>query len=150
MIYLFDLVFAFRNAVEKAHDNGDFDNVDCFCDFPNGCCGLASELLGHFLLEHGIESDYVCGDYIQHDKDIYQSHAWLKLEDGIIIDITGDQFKNRDEFFNYDKSIYIGPMDDFHNLFVYDFSKKSMRIEDNIGYGNLFLVQLYSVLQKYL
>lgn len=45
-----------------------------------------------------------------------QSHAWV-IVDGLIADITGDQFKNNDEFLRYDVPVYVGEMDEFHKLF---------------------------------
>ena len=40
------------------------------------------------------------------------------IEDGIIIDITGDQFRNNPVFMNYNKAVYVGAEDDFHKLFT--------------------------------
>lgn len=61
--------------------------------FPSGCCGVASELFGHYLnTQHGLQAEYVCGDLDG------SSHAWLEL-DGVVIDITGDQFDGRPPVF---------------------------------------------------
>jgi hypothetical protein len=57
-----------------------------FHEFPMGSCGDASLLLGKYLDEMGLgQFDYVCGELGR------QSHAWLE-KDGIIVDITADQF----------------------------------------------------------
>ena len=61
-------------------------------NFPRGACGHASELLGRFLREHlGVEPLYVVRDNDEPDGSWRGGHAWLEL-DGLIIDITGDQF----------------------------------------------------------
>lgn len=61
-------------------------------NFPRGACGHASELLGRFLREHlGVEPLYVARDNDEPDGSWRGGHAWLEL-DGLIIDITGDQF----------------------------------------------------------
>ena len=41
-----------------------------------------------------------------------QSHAWAQLSNRVILDITGDQFKNRSVFLNYSTPVYIGRVDD--------------------------------------
>ncbi|MNE82602.1 hypothetical protein D3C80_1793370 [compost metagenome] len=61
--------------------------------FPRGCCGVVSELLGDYLNAHfGLAIEYVCGEQDG------ASHAWLE-HDGIVIDITGDQFDGRPSVF---------------------------------------------------
>lgn len=42
---------------------------------------------------------------------------WLTLENGDIVDITGDQYKNRSGSLYYDLSVYVGEMDAFHSQF---------------------------------
>lgn len=108
----------FRNAIEKAKDAGEFDNDFSFWKFPRGCCGDTCDLLAQFLMENGIRTHYVCGVYRPTSYENIQTHAWLITDDHKIIDITGDQFKEKPEFLNYDKPIYIGIEDDFHKLFT--------------------------------
>jgi hypothetical protein len=56
--------------------------------FPKGSCGEVCFLLGHFLRQNGFPgAEYVNG--IRRFDG--QSHAWIET-DGIIVDITGDQF----------------------------------------------------------
>lgn len=111
---------AFRNAIEASIENGEFANDIFLSCFPNGCCGECSDLLAHHLLLQGINSKYVCGSYYYDDPEIGpQSHAWLDI-DGLIVDITGDQFKNKKEFMYYDTPVYVGEMDGFHKLFEVD------------------------------
>ena len=35
----------------------------------------------------------------------------------LVIDITGDQFKDKEEYLNYNERVYVGEMDAFHSLF---------------------------------
>lgn len=113
---IYELVIKLRHAIDRAADNREFNGIICFDYFPRGCCGMASDILGHYLLEYGIESEYVCGDYSKGDWDNCQSHAWVRLDDKTIIDITGDQFKSKEEFLFYKEPVYMGPMDEFHSL----------------------------------
>lgn len=69
------------------------------------------------MLGKGITTYYVCGYYGQGDFGAVQSHAWLITEDGIVIDITGDQFENKKQFYNYNIPVYVGESDDFYELF---------------------------------
>lgn len=55
--------------------------------FPRGACGDCSLIMGTYLLKNGFRNvEYVVGV----DKG-EQSHAWLEC-DGVIVDITADQF----------------------------------------------------------
>lgn len=112
------LATKFRTAIDLALESGEFDSDSTFCRFPRACCGDTSDLLAQYLLRNGFKVDYVCGMYWGEPNENGQSHAWLMVDDYIIIDITGDQFKEKATFLNYDKSVYVGEMDAFHNLFV--------------------------------
>lgn len=114
---LLNIVVKFREAIEKALNEGEFVRDFRFNHFPRGCCGDATDLLGHYLLIHGIKAKYVCGNYYGEDEGNGQSHAWLLLDDDVIIDITGDQFKFNPIFLKYNTPVYIGPCDEFHALF---------------------------------
>lgn len=108
---------SFRDALDLARDSGEFDKDISFYNFPRGCCGDASDLLAQFLLEHGVRTLYVCGSYYDDSPENSQSHAWLLTDNQIIIDITGNQFRDNPVFLNYDKPVYVGTEDDFHRLF---------------------------------
>ena len=59
--------------------------------FPKGACGDTCLVLGQILHEAGFKgAEYVCGNKYRDDGKPY-SHAWLRY-DGLIIDITADQF----------------------------------------------------------
>jgi hypothetical protein len=61
--------------------------------FPKGVCGAVCFLLGHYIRENGFpDAEYVNG--IRPSDG--ESHAWIET-DGIIVDITGDQFAEIDE-----------------------------------------------------
>lgn len=84
---VFSIVQRFRDAVEHVISvHGAPMHIR---DFPRGCCGITSELLGDYLntLEMG-EFQYVSSA-----RD-GASHAWLEV-DGLVVDITSDQFAER-------------------------------------------------------
>ena len=108
---LIRLVNQFRNGIEAARDAGDLKDDYSFRKFPRGCCGDTCELLAQYLLDHEIATDYTWGTYKG------QTHAWLVTDNHIIIDITGDQFKEKPEFFYYNQSVYVGVETDFYKLF---------------------------------
>lgn len=67
---------------------------DCMKNFPQGCCGDTSLLLGAYLVDCGHEGfEYVCGERGSRADDTWTSHAWL-VRDGLIVDITADQFSD--------------------------------------------------------
>ncbi len=113
---IIQLVTEFRNAIDKAKANGEFDGDFSFRHFPRGCCGDTCYLLGQYLLANGISSWYVCGNYYG-KNDFFQSHAWLRIEGNLIVDITGDQFSEKAIFLRYNIPAYIGQTDNFHALF---------------------------------
>lgn|GEM_PF-3214953 len=92
--HLNELAMIFRDAIENLSRNGVFIHIG-LKRYPRGSCGVVSEFLGRYLLEHGIQSYYICGFKSN------ASHAWLAVND-YIIDITGDQFDYCNE------KIYIG------------------------------------------
>lgn len=143
----------FRDAIEQAKENGETDPLGFFEKFPRGCCGDTSDLLGHFLLEKGIETDYICGKCpAKNHWENPQSHAWLLLDNETVIDITGDQFKDDDHFLRYNHSVYFGPIDDFHNLFMTEgFNKrKSVFLNQlNLMEPHIFF-DIYYKIKKYL
>ena len=145
-----DLVLEFRQAIDKAKSLGALEKDCIFCRFPRGCCGDTSDLLAHYLLEHGIKTNYICGNYRNGGIEKWQSHAWLETIDGTVIDITGDQFKYDDDFLRYDKAVYIGPKDDFHKLFSVEARdiRESVRIESLGCLDPKRLFDIYNLLIK--
>jgi hypothetical protein len=83
------LATRFRSAI-RATDPSEVDPEVRFiiAGFPKGACGEVCLLLGHYLCENGFpDAEYVNG-VRRFDGE---SHAWIET-DGIIVDITGDQF----------------------------------------------------------
>jgi len=103
----------FRDAIEEAIFFEEF----CFSvlyKYPEGCCNLASSFLQKYFYEKGIITDLISG---QHGSSLDgDTHVWLEY-DGIIIDITGDQYKCS-RCISYETPVYVGTMNDgFHNRF---------------------------------
>lgn len=109
------LAFNFRKAIEATIVDVELQEMSTF---PRGCCSFASDLLQRYLFEQGIESKYMSGrlGYGWHGE----SHAWLETADGIVIDITGDQYTNN-KHITFNTSVYVGTRNDgFHNRFILD------------------------------
>lgn len=78
-----------RKAIEIASTKNICRDVGVH-HFPLGCCGIASLVLGMWLLRFAKDIEYV------HGWRDNQSHAWLEYQ-GWIIDITADQFEKINE-----------------------------------------------------
>ena len=114
------LATQFRNALDAAHRAGEFAEDPWFKStaFPKGCCGDVCYLLEHYLLEQGIPTYHVWGEYNDENPNNYQSHAWLLTTDfSHTIDITGDQFIDNPLFLNYSHKVYVGKQDELHHMF---------------------------------
>jgi hypothetical protein len=81
------LAVRFRTAIEKC----DPSRLPIgFQKFPRGSCEDVVLLLGTFLKEQGVGTfTYVVGE--RGKGRSWRSHAWLEA-DGVIVDITADQF----------------------------------------------------------
>lgn len=115
---IYDLSFQFRNAMELAYTHNEFNTIPELRRFPTGSCGITSCLLGEYLIEHGISTTYINRTYYYGSTSFdSQSHTWLEIDRKLIIDITGDQFKNNSLLMNYSTSVYVGEYNEFYNLF---------------------------------
>ena len=74
---LYYLVKSYRDAIEQAHKKNRFCKWP-FNQFPEACCGQASDILARFLGEQGIYTKVVSG------SDSNTTHAWLVLDDSIL------------------------------------------------------------------
>ena len=93
----------FRTAILKAKINREFSGDGFIELFPRGNCGIVCDLLGRYLLERAnVRSWYTLGEIG------FESHVWLTLENGEIVYITGDQYKNRSGVLYYDLPGYVG------------------------------------------
>lgn len=109
---IFQLAKKFRNAILKANANKEFSRDGFIELFPRGNCGIVCDLLGRYLLEYAnLRSWYTSGETES------ESHVWLTLENGSIVDITGDQYSDRTGILYYNQPVYIGKIDTFHEQF---------------------------------
>lgn len=110
------LAIDFRKAIDHALKAGDFYR-SVIASFSIGFCGYTSDLLQRYLGEKGIATRYVSGTYHDSSTDDSQSHAWLELTNGTIVDITGDQFRNKLYPLQNDCPVYCGKSNAFYNFF---------------------------------
>lgn len=128
----------FRKAIDCALEAGELHRT-VIASFPRGCCGYTSDLLQRFLYENGIETLYVSGTYRNNSTNDLQSHAWLELSDGTIVDITGDQFRHKPYPLQNDCPVYCDKPNGFYKRFELDppcqcegsFSKDVLRKEQD-------------------
>ena len=115
MMTLETLVFNFRRAIEFAKANNE--PGDFFIKFPLGQCGNTSDILAQYLIDNRISSIlYVSGTYYGDDCNNRWAHGWL-IAEGLVVDITGDQFKYHKEPLTNDVPVYIGTMTEYYQLF---------------------------------
>lgn len=109
----------FRKAIERALEAGKLHGT-AIASFPIGCCGYTSDLLKRYLAEKDIATRYVSGTYRDCLTNDPQSHAWLELTDGTIVDITGDQFRFEPYPLQNDCSVYCDKPNGFYDQFKLD------------------------------
>jgi len=112
-----ECIIKFRKATDDAFEYGAFGQDYPFSNFPHECCDDMCDLLGQFLIEKGLVIFKVHGTYRMDCWANQYSHVWLILEDGMIIDLTGDQYKNDPNMLNYDIPCYMGKKNNLYNLF---------------------------------
>lgn len=129
------LALAFREGIERAVGSGDISprtTKSTMPSFPRGCCDIASDLLAEYLLENGIHTKSVHGEYDYDNWENRFPHTWLETEDGVIVDITADQFAGERVFKAYDlMPCYVSTDRTFYYLFTEDY-----REEEFIGLRN--------------
>ena len=124
------MIRGFRKAIDQAVADGCFSSKDRMSGFPVCCCDDACDLLGMYLKACNIFTRQVVGTYRGNNSENVLSHAWLLTDEGTIIDITGDQFRNKKELLNYNKPVYVGKEDPFHQKF------QERRIVENFDFVN--------------
>lgn len=118
IVDIYDLACKFRKAMDLAYTNGKFSNNIELQRFPRGSCGIASCFLGEYLMENDITTRYINRTYYYGNTSFdKQAHTWLEVNQCLIVDITGDQFKNNPILMNYDIPVYVGDYNEFYNLF---------------------------------
>ncbi|EGR2288619.1 hypothetical protein D0815_24525 [Vibrio parahaemolyticus] len=91
-----------RGVFEEHHNH---ISKTFFGDFSSASCGSSADILAEYLLSKGVQNI----EYVYGERD-GGSHGWLEIE-GLIIDITGDQFEDGVE------GIFISTNRDFHDQF---------------------------------
>ena len=120
----------FHHAIIAAKEDAAFAYKDRMSRFPEGCCDDTADLFTHYLYtKYGIVSTRIDASYHDGNPENNCSHSWQEIDD-IVIDLTGSQFKNDRVFLNYNKEVYVGPIDAFHELFEIDRKERSRGIED--------------------
>lgn len=125
IIKITEISYAFRKGFEIQRDQGLLP--ESIKNFPVGCCGVASELFGHYLnTQYGLQAEYVWGEL---DRS---SHAWLEL-DGLVIDITADQFTGRDP-------IFVAIKDDWYAKWEVSLRHVAVHVPSGWNYGELAIL----------
>lgn len=139
---IFEIASAFRTAIEKAVRAGEIREM---VTFPCGCCSFASDLLQRYLIEqYDFFTWYMSGRYGYGEN--VESHAWLETQDGVVIDITGDQYKYKKLMFA--EPVYVGPRaDGFHDQFEMDTPVACSRSKDPFGRNREFDRRYESVIR---
>ena len=109
---LWQIACSYRNAIVQAIQK---EKLEPFWNtFPRGCCTGACSLLQRFYFEKGIETYIVYGQF----KNSKYGHTWLETNDEVVIDITGDQFKDRKRH-RFDAPVYVGKRENgFHDQLI--------------------------------
>lgn len=149
---LLGMASRFRWAVDSAHAAGEFDGDVVFRRFPNGCCDDASILLARYLHDHDVMVKRAYGVFCSGGFQETRSHVWLLADGGTIIDITGDQFRCNSLFDNFDVPVYVGPSNEFYEMFedLEIQGYESLRIESLARDCRPRLLALYEVVMRYM
>ena len=110
----------FRKAIDDAHEWGVFGDEYPFYKFPDDCCDDVCDLFGELLIKNNVRFTKVFGIYQYNNWDKQYPHVWLMLDDGTVIDLTGDQYKKNPIMLNYNNPCYIGKPNCLHHLFPKD------------------------------
>lgn len=127
-----ELAKKFRYATDAAFKCGALGRNYPFDRFPHECCDDMCDLFGQFLFEKEVFVTKVHGIYRYDNWEHKYPHVWLLLNDGTIIDLTGDQYKNNEIMLNYDIPCYVGKPDKLHKIFP----KKDLRLYPYYGIEN--------------
>lgn len=115
---IIQLAKRFRKALDDAVEWGVFGDELPFVNFPSGCCDDVCDIFGELLLENCISVTKVFGIYRYNDWDKKYSHVWLEIDDRLVIDLTGDQYKDDPIMLNFNDPCYIGKSNSLHQLFL--------------------------------
>jgi hypothetical protein len=125
------LAQSFRNGIESAVECGATSSRTTRSTmpyFPKGCCEVASVLLAQYLYEKGIHTKCIHGEYDYDDWENKFPHTWLETNDGVIIDITADQFSGEKIFEAFSlMPCYVGTDRRFYSLFDEDYREEEFQ-----------------------
>lgn len=140
---IYIIATTFRSAIKEAQKNREFDNRDRMSNFPWGCCDDACDLLAYYLLDmYNIHTQQGNGVYRDDNPYNTTNHAWLVMDDGTIIDITGEQFET---CAGYIEKVYV----DKENSFYKNLEEKKLLNNYDIT-KNIRLWKDYRIIMKYL
>ena len=150
------LAIQFRQGIECAIECGAITTRNTrttLPQFPRGCCEIASDLLAEYLLENGIVTHCIHGEYYFDYCENKYPHTWLETNDGYIIDITADQFRGQPGFENMVlSSCYVGRDSVVQSLF-----DSNRRIDPDFSglcsYNEAYqemIIPVYRIIKKYL
>lgn len=137
---LYSLVSYFRSAIERAVDSGELREYP-FYKFPDNCCDMTCDLLSQYLNENDIETVQIKGVH-KDDPQLY--HVWLQTVDGIVIDITADQFLNKFGMPKDINSIHVGKKEgSIHKVFC-----KNRQYEANTEFIGAGIIDMFGIPNK--
>lgn len=110
---VYSLAVLFRRAIDTAVDNRELTMYP-FYKFPDDCCDMTCDLLAQYYNENGIQTVQINGE---HKNDHQWHHVWLQTMDGIVIDITGDQFNEKPNMPNNIQKVHVGKEGNIHSIF---------------------------------
>lgn len=149
-----ELAIIFRNAIDNAKNDGRFMEDQCFINFPRGCCGLTSELLARFLIDNGVDGMITCMYGTYYDDSLGRpSHSWLRINNNLVVDITGDQFEFYPRPINFNESVYVGTYTVFHRLFEITTEEQCNNyflLDNTCIRGHLSRKKLYDIILEYI
>ena len=107
---IFKLSCELRDALEYIRDEKLYGKLTMFSHFPKECCTYTSMILVEYFRYCGIEMNRL--------KTVYantknwkisdcsgHSHSWVVVDDNVYVDITADQFNDKDYFRDYKGTI---------------------------------------------
>lgn len=149
-----ELAIKLRSAIDSAKSDDKFMADQCFINFPEGCCGITSELLARFLIDNGVDETIICMYGTYYDDSLGRpSHSWLRINNDLIVDITGDQFKFYPRPINFNESVYVGPYTRFHRSFEITAEEQCNNyfpLDDTYIRSHLSRKKLYDIILEYI
>ena len=149
-----ELSIKFRSAIDNAKNDGSFMADQCFINYPRGCCSITSELLAKFLIDNGVDGTITCMYGTYYDDSLGRpSHSWLRINNDLVVDITGDQFEFYPRPINFNESVYVGPYTGFHRLFEITAEEQCNNyfpLDDTYIRSHLSRKKLYDIILEYI